>query len=96
MAVPTYATFVDRFPEFDEFELAPLAIEEQIGAASRRVNPDAWGEQQADAILYLAAHLVVNAHRVKCCKLINKDNTTGYLQEYMRMRESIISGDRVI
>lgn len=96
MAVPTYHQFLDRFP-LDEFrELPQAAIEAEIAGASLRLNAESWGEQQVEGILYLAAHRIVDAHRVKCCKLINKDNSTSYLQEYERMREAIISGDRVL
>lgn len=96
MAVPSYHEFLDRFRLVTEFrEIDQAAIEAEITGASLRVNPNSWGEQQAEGILYLAAHRVVDGHRVKCCKLINKDNSTSFLAEYERMRESIISGDRV-
>lgn len=91
----TYHGFIDRFREFDALEIAQADIELAIAAASRRVNLEVWGEQWDDAVLLLAAHMVVNTHRVQCCKLINKDNSTGYLTDYTLMRESIISGDRV-
>jgi hypothetical protein len=91
----TYHGFVDRFPEFNEYELPPESIELEIAAASRRLNSSAWGEQWDDGVLLLAAHNVVRKHRVKCCKLISADDETTYLAEYMLMREAIISGDRV-
>ncbi len=91
----TYQGFVDRFAEFNELEISPESIELEIAAAGRRLNVDAWGEQWDDGVLLLAAHLVATKHRVKCCKLISADDSTSYLAEYLRMREAIISGDRV-
>lgn len=95
MAVPTYQQFLERFTEFNEFHIPAESVTDCITAASKRVNPSAWGDQEYDAVMYLAAHLLVQQHRVKCCKLINKDNSTGYQAEYLDMRGSIISGDRV-
>lgn len=96
MAAPTAHAFLDRFPEFNEFSLPEESIQLEIDGAAIRLNQDTWGEQYQEGVLFYAAHLVVNKHRVKCCKLINKDNSTGYLAEYLRMRQGIISGDRVI
>lgn len=95
MAVPSAHDFLDRFPEFNEIEIPIDSIQLEINGAALRLNADAWGEQQAEGILHLAAHKMVMKERVKCCKLINADNSTSYRAEYEAMREAIISGDRV-
>lgn len=56
--MPTPAELQEAFP--GSFETVPdAAIQRQIDAATRRTPESVFGDQTEDAILYLAAHLVM-------------------------------------
>jgi len=55
MAV-TSTTFLSRFPEFSNLELA--VVEGAIAEAKRFCDGEVWGTQHDDGVNYLSAHLL--------------------------------------
>lgn len=93
MAV-TYATFLVRFKEFEKAD-QPL-IEAEIALVTQQVNAQVWGEQTDDAIGLLVAHRIAKRPAGQFARLVNKSGSTFYLEEYERMRDEILDGDRVV
>lgn len=53
---PTYAEFIERFPQFSDPPVAQTAVEAQIAISSAWLCPDVWGEFYSEAVLYDVAH----------------------------------------
>lgn len=97
MAVPTYAEFIDRFPEFGEQPqaLVTAAIEEAAEASPEIV----WGSElrQTRGIRYLAAHILATRTMQIGAQVGSPSGTplgisldgTLYGQEYKRTRDNL-------
>lgn len=101
MAV-TYETFLERFPQFkpqgttEQKAVTEAMIRAEITFASRQVNPTYWGDQADDGIGLLAAHRVAKNPGGVFARLVNKDGSTAYLDEYQRLQRQLLVGDRVV
>lgn len=93
MAV-TYASFLVRFKEFEKAE-QPL-VEAEIALVTQQINSSVWGEQTDDAVGLLVAHRIAKRPGGQFARLLNKAGSTFYLEEYERMRDQILIGDRVV
>ena len=101
MAV-TYDAFLARFPEFkpggSEAQQAAtqVVIAQELTRASNHVNANVWGDQADDGIVYLAAHRIATRPGGSFSRLMSKDGSTMYGNEYDRMRDMLLVGDRVV
>lgn len=92
MAV-TAASFLVRFPQFAA--AGNTLIEIEIGFARLLVNATAWGEHADDAVGLLTAHRIAKNPAGQFARLVNKDGSTNYLDEYERLEKRLLVGDRV-
>lgn len=56
MAVPSYSTFISRFPEFGE--LLVSVVDGALQEAGRSTPETIWGIRHEEAVSQLAAHLL--------------------------------------
>ena len=92
MAV-TATSFLQRFPHFTQ--AGTILIEAEIAFAQQQLNPLYWGAHYDDGVMQLAAHRIAKNPGGQFSRLVNKDGSTNYLQEFERMEKRILVGDRV-
>lgn len=93
MAAPTLAEFLVGFPEFGDAD-ADL-VEAKIASAALRVGVTVWGDQYADGVMHLAAHMLAISPYGQQARLAAKDGSSTYLVEYERMRQAVTFGYRL-
>lgn len=82
----TLALFVERWPEFEPTATEkPAFVQARLDEAWRRTPTSAWGNKAQDAQGYLAAHLLTISGYGRDARVKNKDGTTTYGNERIRM-----------
>lgn len=73
------ATFVDKFPEFDEIGTAsPGTITQAIADAKHFVSAPIWGARYESGVLYKAAHLLAMSPFGEGARLDKKGDNSTY------------------
>lgn len=73
------ATFVDKFPEFDEIgAISPATVEQAIADAKHFCSASIWGSRYESAVLYKAAHLLAMSPFGEGARLDKKGEQSTY------------------
>jgi hypothetical protein len=95
MAIPSANEFLARYPEFGE--LAGAVVDGALAEAGRATPSTVWSITQAEAVGYLAAHLLatrsmqigIQVGAPSGTPLGMQLDSTLYGQEYRRLRDSL-------
>jgi len=89
----TVDDFINHFPAFDKADKE--LISKKLQMAHRQLNREVWGSLYCDGVRTLTARLMALEPEGRKMRLQNKDGSTVYDADWMRIRRSVASGCRV-
>lgn len=88
------ATFKAEFPVFARTD--DVLVEAKLRNAVNRVSECVWGTKYQDGVFYLAAHLLTVEPNGQNARLVAKDGSSTYFEEYTRLQQLVTAGYRLI